>query len=141
MVNKMFLVSFIKSTSIVCLFSFLLATSVFLFGGNFIAAFLMAFTVQYIVFSFVGSLIKNYYIQQTRQKEIEKLEQLSTLLECAYCKQLNVITFIPDQNQRIEFDCDKCNKRNVVTMNFTVARVTDTSITMPALPESKNEQQ
>jgi hypothetical protein len=139
MINKKYVLSFIKSTLIVILFSTILATGVFLSGGNFLAAFLMAAVTQYIIFSFVGGIIKNYYIQQTRQKEIEKLEQLSTLLECAYCKHLNVITFIPDQNQRIEFDCDKCTKRNVVTMNFTVARVTDTSITMPVLPESKNE--
>lgn len=96
-----------------------------MFGGNFIAAFILAVSLQYILFSFVGTIVNNYFIQKTRQKELDKLEQLSSILGCSSCKQPNVITFIPDEKERVEFVCDKCSKKNVVNIVFSVAGVTD----------------
>ena len=123
-INKS-LVLFLKSTFTVLLTSVLISLSVWLFGGNFIAAFLIAFSIQYILFSFIGTAINNYFSQITRQKELDKLEQLSSLLECAYCKLPNIITFVPDENERVEFVCEKCKKKSVVNINFTVARTTE----------------
>ena len=98
-------------------------------GDNYIASFILSVSIQYIIFSFFGGMINNYFAQITRQKELDKLEQLSTILECSYCKKPNVMTFIPDENERIEFLCDSCNKRNLVNINFTVARITEPVIT------------
>lgn len=127
-IKKEFLL-FLKSTSTVIVTSILISLSVCLLGGNYIAAFILSISIQYILFSFFGGLINNYFVQITRQKELEKLEQLSTILECAYCKKHNIMTFIPDENERVEFVCDSCEKRNLVNINFTVARITEPVLT------------
>ena len=57
--------------------------------------------------------------------ELDKLENLSTILECAYCNTKNVLTFIPDQNEKIQFKCANCNNINSVLLQFTVARTTE----------------
>jgi hypothetical protein len=117
--------TFIKSTFIVTLISFLASLGVKTFGGNFWASFVLFFTIQYILFSFIASIAKNYFIQKTRQKELDVLEPLSTILECAYCNTSNIMTFLPDQNERAEFVCTSCSKTNLVNIQFTVARITE----------------
>ena len=94
-------------------------------GFNFITSFILVFVFQYILFSFIGNTINNYFIQKTKQKELEFLEPLSTILECAYCNTRNLLTFLPDQNERVEFECSSCNKKNMVSIQFVVARTTD----------------
>ena len=116
---------FIKSTAIVVIISALASLGVKTIGGNFIASFCLFFSIQYILFSFVASIVKNYFIQKTRQKELEALEPLSTILECSYCNTSNVMTFLADQNERAEFVCSSCNKKNLVSIQFVVARITE----------------
>jgi hypothetical protein len=123
-----------NSTLTVLVTSALISLSVWMIKGNFIAAFILAASIQYILFTFIGFLVNNYFIQQTRQKELDKLEQLSTILECTACKKHNIITFIPDENERVEFICDSCSKKNIVSINFTVAGVTDPIILNPTVP-------
>lgn len=118
-------VLFVKSTSVVIFISFLISLGVWMLNGNYMAAFILSISLQYILFSFVGGIINNYFTQKTRQKELDKLEQLSSILECASCKRPNVITFIPDEKERVEFTCDECAKKNVVNIVFTVAGVTE----------------
>jgi transcription elongation factor Elf1 len=77
------------------------------------------------LFSFLATIIKNYQIQKTFQKELDRLEPLSTILNCAYCAKPNIMTFLPDQNERVEFSCNSCNKTNLVTIQFMVARITE----------------
>jgi hypothetical protein len=117
--------TFLKSTFIVIVISLLASLGVKTLGGNFWAAFSLFFTIQYILFSFIASIAKNYFIQKTRQKELDVLEPLSTILECAYCNTSNIMTFLPDQNERAEFTCTSCNKTNLVNIQFTVARITE----------------
>ena len=83
------------------------------------------FSLQYVIFSFIASIFRNYFFQKTLQKELDALEPLSTILECAYCKTTNVMTFLPDQNERAEFTCSSCNRRNLVNIQFVVARITE----------------
>lgn len=128
---------FFKSTIIVLLTSTMVSVSVWMFNGNFLAAFIMAASIQYILFSFLGNLYNSYLTQTTRQKELDKLEQLSSILGCAYCKKPNVITFIPDENERLEFVCESCQKKSVVNINFTVARTTE-PIEVSATPPTPN---
>lgn len=130
------LITFIQSTAVVLFISTLFGLAFKLINGNFWISFILATCIQYILFTFLANVINNYFNQKTRQKELDKLEQLSSLLECAYCKAPNIITFIPDQNERVEFNCDKCSGKNVVTINFTVARITEpVDIAPPTLPE------
>ena len=93
--------------------------------GNFWYTFCFFALLQYILYSFVLSIITNYFKEKTKQKELDKLENLSTILECAYCNTKNVLTFIPDQNQKIQFKCTNCNNINSVLLQFTVARTTE----------------
>jgi hypothetical protein len=126
------ILNLIKSTSIVLFISALGGLGAYLIHLDFFAAFILLFVFQYIIFSFVGSLITNYFTQKTKQKELDSLEPLSTILECAYCKSNNLMTFFPNQDERIEFECVSCKKTNLVNINFSVARVTDT-INVPNL--------
>ncbi len=57
---------------------------------------------------------------------MDKLENLSTILECAYCSEKNILTFIPDQNEKLEFNCSSCNKLNSVILQFTVIKQNET---------------
>jgi hypothetical protein len=133
----------IKSTLTVFTTSGLIALAAFLFGINWIATFILVFILQYILFSFFGNIINNYFAEKTRQKQLDTLEPLSTILECAYCNSKNLMTFLPDETERIEFECESCKKKNLVSIQFVVARITDTvSInngTNIPLIEEKNE--
>ena len=132
----------IKSTSIVVFISFLGGLGAFLINVNFYAVFILFFVFQYIIFSFLGNVITNYFVQKTKQKELDVLEPLSTILECAYCNSKNLMTFFPNQDERIEFECNKCKNKNIVNIVFSVARVTETISTpnltkMPLLDENE----
>jgi hypothetical protein len=126
------LINTIKSTFTVLFISGLGALGAYLIHLNFYAAFILLFVFQFILFSFVGFIITSYFTQKTRQKELDVLEPLSTILECAYCKANNLMTFFPNQEERIEFECVSCKKTNLVNINFSVARITDT-INVPNL--------
>ena len=91
---------FLKSTSTVCLLSGLIGLGFLLANKPFWPAFILASAVQYILFSLIAGTVNSYFIHQTRQKELDKLVPLSTILECAACKASNISTFIPDQNER-----------------------------------------
>jgi hypothetical protein len=140
MLNKKFLNSFIKSTCIVLFISTLIGLASIALNGSFLAIFILSVCIQYILFSFVASIINNYFIQQAKIKELDKLEPLSTLLQCSYCQRKNIITFLPDQTERVEFECDSCKKKNLVTIGFTVAQITEPVSVMPVLPQqTENE--
>jgi hypothetical protein len=54
------------------------------------------------------------------------------------------MTFLPDQNERAEFVCTSCERKNVVNIQFLVAQTTEPIITsnatgVPLLPELPNE--
>jgi hypothetical protein len=124
----------IKSTLIVISISLLIAYAIKNLGGNFTSSFILAFTIQYILFSFIGNIINSYLKEKTTQKELDILEPLSTILNCAYCNHTNVMTFLPDESETSEFTCSKCEKKNSVRIQFVVARQTE----MISLPVSSN---
>lgn len=123
---------FLKSTSTVCFLSSLVGLGAVLADKLFWPAFILAAAAQYILFSVIAGTINNYFSYQIRQRELEKLLPLSTILECAACSSPNICTFIPDQNERFEFVCRNCESKNVVNINFVVAKVTE--FTDPILP-------
>ena len=115
----------IKSTGIVIFVSLLGGLSFYLIGYSFWSAFILFFVFQYILFSFVGNLINSYFLQKTKQKELESLEPLSTILECAYCNKPNIMTFFPNDNEMLEMECASCKKKNSIRIQFVVARLTE----------------
>jgi hypothetical protein len=136
-VNKNVL-SFLKSTSTVLGLSSLIGLACVLADKPFWPAFILSCAVQYIVFSVVAGTINNYLAYQIRQKELDKLVPLSTILECAACSAPNINTFVPDQNERFEFICQRCESKNVVNINFTVAKVTEFTDPMSVQPSLPN---
>lgn len=122
----------IKSTGIVLFVSLLGGFSFYLIGYNFWPTFILFFVFQYIIFSFFGNIINSYFLQKTKQKELEALEPLSTLLECAYCNKPNIMTFYPTDNEMLELECASCKKKNSVRIQFVVARLTE-PLTVPSV--------
>lgn len=137
MENKTQIKIFLKSTLTVCILSILISTGLNIVGINFISAFLLSTAIQYILFVFVGGIVNNFLTHKTKQLELEKLEQLSTILQCSSCNKNNLITFIPDDNERVEFKCQSCTKINVVSINFTVAGITDLVSPLPNIEDIK----
>jgi hypothetical protein len=123
--SKLYILSLIKSTLIVFFISAFGSLGCYIIGINYIAAFIFLFVCQFILFSFLGNIITKYFEEKTKQKQLDILEPLSTILECAYCNKENIMTFFPNDKQRIEFECTSCNKKNLVNINFTVARITE----------------
>ena len=117
--------SLLKSTITVLFISTVRALLFKLIGFSFIVTFFLFFIFQYIIFSFIANMVNNFFAQKTKQLELQELEKLSTLLECAYCAKTNVMTFLPDQNEKTEFICGSCKNKNSVNIQFVVARVTD----------------
>ena len=115
----------LKSTLIVSFISVLIALTVKALGGNFLIIFLLAFLCQYILFSFVANIISLFLSHQRLKKELDVLEPLSTILECAYCNHPNVMTFVADDLETSEFLCSACGKKNSVKIQFVVARQTE----------------
>lgn len=138
--KKAFMLLF-KSTLTVSFISLLIGMSASIFGVNFWAVFVLSIAIQYILFAFIGSIVNNFLTQKTRMKELEKLEQLSSILQCAYCSARNIITFLPDENERIEFVCESCRKTNIVNINFTVARITEPVVALPMLKDTKDSEE
>jgi hypothetical protein len=123
--NYKVILGFLKSTSTVLIVSSLAGFSFLLLEKPFWPAFILAAISQYVVFSGIASTLNQYLFYQTKQKELDKLENLSSLLSCATCNTPNIVTFLPDQNERVTFVCEKCESKNVVNISFTVARVTE----------------
>jgi hypothetical protein len=116
---------FITSTFIVTVISVLGGITGYLLNSNFWAFFILFFILQYVIFFVTSTIIESFFVEKTKQKELDKLENLSTILNCAYCNQANLMTFLPENNNRIEFTCESCKKKNLVTMQFVVARLTE----------------
>lgn len=139
--SKLYILNLIKSTLIVSFISAFGSLGAYLVGYNVLAAFIFLFVIQFIVFSFLGNIITSYFQEKTKQKQLEVLEPLSTILECAYCNAKNIMTFLPDENERVEFECENCKNKNLVTIGFSVARVTSPvkvpNITGVSLSEEK----
>jgi len=131
----------LQSTAITSATSFIGAFALFLFGVNFFAAFILFFVLQFILFSFFGSIFKHYLSEGRKKLELDKLENLSTLLDCAYCKKQNVMIFNPDQSERIEFVCDHCKNKNLVSMQFVVAQISQPleNPTVQGIPVEMND--
>ena len=115
----------VKSTLIVLSISLFGSFGGYLFGFNFFGIFFVLLCMQYILFYTISYIAKLTLIEKTKQKELEKLESLSTILNCSYCNKQNIMTFTPEDNSRMEFKCDHCNKTNLVTLQFVVARITE----------------
>jgi hypothetical protein len=121
-----------KSLAITTTISLVCSLCIFiLWDKNVYATFGLTFILQYAIHSFIEDFLIKSKTIKLQEIELNKIEQLSTILSCASCNANNLMTFIPDDNSRFEFSCEECKGRNVVNINFTVARTTE------ALPNQK----
>lgn len=116
---------YIKSLLVISTISGLFGCLSFIFFSNFWFTFAFFILLQHLLYYVVLSAVNNYFKEKTKQKELDKLENLSTILDCAYCSTKNIMTFIPDQYEKIQFKCSKCNNNNSVIIQFIVARTTE----------------
>lgn len=91
-------------------------------GRSLFGAALLVTSLQVIVGYVVNVYIVEKFKKDTLLAEINKLESLSTILNCAYCDHPNVKSFIPDDDAN--FTCAECNNQNTVVVQFSVARTT-----------------
>lgn len=114
----------IKSTATTVFISALCGTSAYLFGSSFWAAFALATAIQYIAGYIIATYVFSSYKNSVYMAELDKLEKLSTILNCAYCDHQNVFTFLPDEVPDLK--CEQCQNVNSVKLHFTVARTAST---------------
>lgn len=122
---KQFIKSFVTVTTISSLVGFA-GTA---YDKPFWSIFSYCTAAQFVLGYTVAALAQNYYKNNTYIAELNALEKLSTLLNCAYCNQPNVVTFLPDEIPNMV--CDKCKNTNSIKLQFSVSR---TTIPMNAAP-------
>jgi len=118
----------IKSITTVSFISTLCGVAAYLVNKSFWAAFCLGTAVQFIAGYVVSVITANDYKSAVVKAELDKLEKLSTIVNCAYCSTPNVVTFLPDEVPSIV--CDKCQNVSSVKLHFTVARTTTSVDTM-----------
>lgn len=106
------------------LISSLFGLASYLFSYSFWAAFAITAAMQFIIGYMYSIYITSKYKREVLIAELDKLERLSTLLNCVYCNTQNIVTFLP--NEVPDFTCEKCSQLNSVKLQFTVARSTNT---------------
>lgn len=91
---------------------------------GFLAPYLLCLFLELIGLYFLGVVYRTRVLEKIKFAELDKIGNLSSILSCAACNASNIITFIPDNQERVEFECEKCHKSNVVTIQFSVAVMT-----------------
>jgi len=114
--------SVFKSYLTVIFVSSLCGLAAHLWDKSFWAAFCLTTALQFIVGYVVSAITINGYRASVHLAELDKLEKLSTIINCAYCNASNVITFLPEEVPLVK--CDKCNNTSNVKLHFTISRQT-----------------
>jgi hypothetical protein len=114
----------LQSLFMTSLISSLFGLASYLFNYSFWAAFAITAAMQFIIGYMYSTYVTSKYKREVLIAELDKLERLSTLLNCVYCNTQNIVTFLP--NEVPDFTCEKCGQSNSVKLQFTVARSTNT---------------
>ena len=122
-----------QSLLITCTVSTFCSLIFTLFGVSFWYTFAIVCLLQWITNYVVHVYIKEKNLKEMYLAELSKLEDLSTLLNCAYCNTQNVVTFLPESVT--DFKCTNCNNINHVKLNFTISRSTGSA---PDMQEIQN---
>lgn len=126
----------LKSILLVSTVSTVAATAGYLLDKSFWGVFL-AITATQVILSFSINTFVAYDFKKTAYlAELEKLEQLSTILNCAYCNTPALVTFLPEVAPEIV--CDKCKNTSNVKLHFTVARQTTPPPTVLSEPQKQH---
>lgn len=96
-----------------------------LITGQFWGFFLLAFVLQFVIFAIVNTfLIRKDQTEGTRliNQQLEAVSKHVLKLSCAYCKTINVVPVVLNQENR--FKCESCNQVNGVKMQFFATQIT-----------------
>lgn len=133
------LFSFARSIVTVSFVSALFGVAAYLCNKPFWVTFLLSFAAQIVTGYALATYTYSNYKKTVYLAELDKLEKLSTILNCAYCNEPAVITFLPDQVPTLV--CDKCQNSNSVKLQFTVARTTTITPTQNSISTALKEPQ
>jgi len=125
--------SIIKSLATTSFVSCLCGVASLTAGKSFWATFCIATAVQFMLGYALATYTFYNYKKSIYLAELEKIENLSTILNCAYCNVPNLVTFLPEAD--IELKCEKCKNTSSVKLHFTVARHTTNLPTALAEPQ------
>lgn len=103
------------------------------------SAFLLSAAIQLIVGYILATYTYSNYKKTVYLAELDKLEKLSTILNCAYCNEPTVITFLPDQVP--DLNCEKCKNVSSVKLQFAVTRTTTIAPTSSTISAALKEPQ
>jgi len=127
----------LKSYFTITFVSSLFGLAAYLFDRSFWAAFCLCTALQFVTGYIMSVITVNDYKTKALQMELEKLEKLSAIINCAFCNTPTVITFLPEEVPAIK--CDKCQNISNVKLHFTVSR--STSGAPDILPSALKEPQ
>ena len=116
------LLTFIKSLFTTALVSTLFGIASASLGKSFWAGFGYCAAAQFIIGYIVATITHSSYKNSTYLAELNFLEKLSTILNCAYCNQPNIVTFLPEEIPNII--CEKCKNTSSIKLQFSVSRTT-----------------
>jgi hypothetical protein len=122
-----------KSLLTVASISSLCGSAGYLLDKSFLGIFLASTAIQFILGYAIASYTSYDFKKSAYIAELDKLEKLSTILNCAYCNEPSLVTFLPDTPPTLA--CEKCNNTSNVKMQFSVARQTSPPVTLSALSE------
>ena len=116
------LLTFIKSLFTTALVSTLFGIAGASLGKSFWAGFGYSAAAQFIIGYIVATITHSSYKNSTYLAELNYLEKLSTILNCAYCNHPNIVTFLPEEIPNII--CEKCKNTSSIKLQFSVSRTT-----------------
>ena len=112
----------LKSLLIIAAISSLCGSAGYLLNKSFFGVFIAVTAMQFIVGYIVTTLTAYDFKKSAYLAELDKLEKLSTILNCAFCNEPSLVTFLPDVAP--ELVCEKCKHTSNVRLHFSVARQT-----------------
>ena len=138
--NQFFLL--VKSLTTSVLVSCLFGIAGVCIDKSFWAGFNYSLAAQFIIGYAVATITQTHYKNSTYIAELNALEKLSTILNCAYCNHPNIVTFLPDEIPSMV--CEKCKNNNSIKLQFSVSRTTipatlDTTTSILKEPQQANK--
>jgi hypothetical protein len=112
----------VKSLLIIATVSSLCGLAGHFFNRSFLGIFLITTVTQFALGYLISAYTSYDFKKSAYLAELDKLEKLSTILNCAYCSHPNLVTFLPDTAP--ELVCDKCKNTSSVKLHFSVSRMT-----------------
>ena len=116
----------LRSLGITCAVSAAFAVFMTEFGLSFWKPFLFVSAIQFVGWSIYNKSIEANLIKDSQavtERLVTEIAKQQAPLECNFCKHINLVDIRVDEDNK--FDCDACNKPNVVYLNIETAAKTE----------------